>query len=350
MEQVKDSPGLLELLPHPGFLVQENIIVRVNASAAAMQVTVGTPIGELLDGCREDYEGFSGGCLYLTLSLSGALLGACALRMEAGDVFLLDSGQEDAVLQSLALASRQLRLPLSNIMISAESLFSQLPESPEAQEAAARLNRGLYQLLRLVGNMSDADSGLTRRETLSIGGVFDEIFEKAGTLCQQAGFHLEYSGLKEDIYAIADRQQLERAVYNLLSNAMKFSPAGSTITAWLTRRGRKLCLQIQDAGEGILPADLFHRYLRQNTLEDSRFGMGLGMVLVRACAASHGGTVLVNTPEGGGTRVTMTLTLRQNTDDILHSPTLRLEYTGGRDSALIELSQQLPWELYLPGK
>lgn len=350
MEQVKDSPGLLELLPHPGFLVQENIIVRVNASAAAMQVTVGTPIGELLDGCREDYEGFSGGCLYLTLSLSGALLGACALRMEAGDVFLLDSGQEDAVLQSLALASRQLRLPLSNIMISAESLFSQLPESPEAQEAAARLNRGLYQLLRLVGNMSDADSGLTRRETLSIGGVFDEIFEKAGTLCQQAGFHLEYSGLKEDIYAIADRQQLERAVYNLLSNAMKFSPAGSTITAWLTRRGRKLCLQIQDAGEGILPADLFHRYLRQNTLEDSRFGMGLGMVLVRACAASHGGTVLVNTPEGGGTRVTMTLTLRQNADDILHSPTLRLEYTGGRDSALIELSQQLPWELYLPGK
>lgn len=350
MEQMKDSPGLLELLPHPGFLVQENIIVRVNASAAAMQVTVGTPIGELLDGCREDYEGFSGGCLYLTLSLSGALLGACALRMEAGDVFLLDSGQEDAVLQSLALASRQLRLPLSNIMISAESLFSQLPESPEAQEAAARLNRGLYQLLRLVGNMSDADSGLTRRETLSIGGVFDEIFEKAGTLCQQAGFHLEYSGLKEDIYAIADRQQLERAVYNLLSNAMKFSPAGSTITAWLTRRGRKLCLQIQDAGEGILPADLFHRYLRQNTLEDSRFGMGLGMVLVRACAASHGGTVLVNTPEGGGTRVTMTLTLRQNADDILHSPTLRLEYTGGRDSALIELSQQLPWELYLPGK
>ena len=139
MEQVKDSPGLLELLPHPGFLVQENIIVRVNASAAAMQVAVGTPIGELLDGCREDYEGFSGGCLYLTLSLSGALLGACALRMEAGDVFLLDSGQEDAVLQSLALASRQLRLPLSNILISAESLFSQLPESPEAQEAAARL-------------------------------------------------------------------------------------------------------------------------------------------------------------------------------------------------------------------
>lgn len=350
MEQMKDSPGLLELLPHPGFLVQENIIVRVNASAAAMQVTVGTPIGELLDGCREDYEGFSGGCLYLTLSLSGALLGACALRMEAGDVFLLDSGQEDAVLQSLALASRQLRLPLSNIMISAESLFSQLPESPEAQEAAARLNRGLYQLLRLVGNMSDADSGLTRRETLSIGGVFDEIFEKAGTLCQQAGFHLEYSGLKEDIYAIADRQQLERAVYNLLSNAMKFSPAGSTITAWLTRRGRKLCLQIQDAGEVILPADLFHRYLRQNTLEDSRFGIGLGMVLVRACAASHGGTVLVNTPEGGGTRVTMTLTLRQNADDILHSPTLRLEYTGGRDSALVELSQLLPWELYLPGK
>ena len=86
MEQMKDSPGLLELLPHPGFLVQENIIVRVNAPAAAMQISVGTPIGELLDACREDYEGFSGGCLYLTLSLSGVPVGAGAIRTEAGDV------------------------------------------------------------------------------------------------------------------------------------------------------------------------------------------------------------------------------------------------------------------------
>ena len=350
MEQMKDSPGLLDLLSQPGFLVQENTIVRVNAPAAAMQVAVGTPIADLFDSCGEDYGAFSGGCLYLTLSLSGLATGACVLRMEEGDVFLLDGGREDAVLQSLALASRQLRLPLSNVIASAESLFSQLPENPEAREAAARLNRGLYQLLRLVGNLSDADGGLTRQETLSMGGVFDEIFEKAGTLCQQAGFHLDYSGLKEDIYAIADRQQLERAVYNLLSNAMKFSPAGSTITARLTRHGCRLYLQIQDSGESPRPADLFHRYLRQNTLEDSRFGMGLGMVLVRACAAGHGGTVLIDTPEGGGTRVTMTLTLRQNADDILHSPTLRLEYTGGRDSALVELSQQLPWELYLPGK
>ena len=350
MEQMKDSPGLLELLPHPGFLVQENIILRVNAPAAAMQIAVGTPIEELLVGCREDYEAFSGGCLYLSLSLSGIPVGACALRMEEGDVFLLEDGQENAVLESLALASRQLRLPLSNIMVSAESLFSQLPESPEARETAARLNRGLYQLLRLVGNMSDAEGGFSRQETLPIKGTFDEIFEKAGALCQQAGFHLEYSGLKEDIYAIADRQQLERAVYNLLSNAMKFSPAGSTITARLTHHGRKLYLQIQDSGEGALPTDLFHRYLRPNALEDSRFGIGLGMVLVRACAANHGGTVLIDSPESGGTRVTMTLTLRQNTDSILHSPTLRLEYTGGRDSALVELSQQLPWELYTPEK
>lgn len=350
MEQRKDSPGLLDLLPHPGFLVQENTIVRVNAPAAAMQIAVGTPISELLAACLEDYRSFSGGCLYLTLSLSGISVGACALRMEDGDVFLLEDEQENAVLRSMALASRQLRLPLSNVMVSAESLFAHLPENPEAREAAARLNRGLYQLLRLVGNMSDADSGLTRQETLSIGGVFDEIFEKAGVLCQQAGFCLDYSGLKEDLFAMADRQQLERAVYNLLSNAMKFAPRGSTITAQITRRDNRLYLQIQDSGESPRPADLFHRYLRQSTLEDSRFGIGLGMVLVRACAASHGGTVLIDTPETGGTRVTLTMTLRQNPDTVLHSPTLRVDYTGGRDSALIELSQQLPWELYLPGK
>lgn len=348
MEQMKDSPGLLELLPRPGFLVKENTIVQVNAPAAAMQISVGTPIGELLDACREDYEGFSGGCLYLTLSLSGIPMGACAIRTDAGDAFLLEDARENSVLESLALASRQLRLPLSNVMASAETLFSRLPESSEVRETAARLNRGLYQLLRLVGNMSDADSSLSRQETISIGGTFDEIFEKAAALCLQAGYCIAYSGLKEELYAMADRQQLERAVYNLLSNAMKFSPPGSTITARVTRQGCRLYLQICDPGESPEPADLFHRYLRQNTLEDSRFGIGLGMVLVRACAAGHGGTVLIDTPEGGGTRVTLTMTLRQNTDNVLHSPMLRLEYTGGRDSALVELSQQLPWELYLP--
>ena len=112
-----------------------------------------------------------------------------------------------------------------------------------------------------------------------------------------------------------------------------------------------LQLQIQDSGSGIaqqIRSSLFHRYLRQPGIEDSRWGLGLGMVLIRSAAANHGGTVLIDSPSGTGTRVTMTLSIRQPQEATLRSPILRVDYAGERDHALIELSDCLPAQLYEP--
>jgi len=70
------------------------------------------------------------------------------------------------------------------------------------------------------------------------------------------------------------------------------------------------------------------------------------MVLIRNAAAAHGGTVLIDQPEGSGTRVTMTLAVRQNTGTQLRSPVLRVDYAGERDHCLLELSETLPAHLY----
>jgi len=61
---------------------------------------------------------------------------------------------------------------------------------------------------------------------------------------------------------------------------------------------------------------------------------------------NHGGTVLIDHPRGKGTRVTLTLALRQNTEGSLRSPALRVDYAGERDHGLIELADCLPAELY----
>ena len=175
--------------------------------------------------------------------------------------------------------------------------------------------------------------------------LFAEIFEKAGAMVEQTGVTVTYRGLSETVYSLADRDQLERAVLNVLSNALKFTPKGGSVTASLTRRGRTLRLSIRDSGSGIAEtvlANLFSRYLRQPGIEDSRWGIGLGMVLIRTAAASHGGTVLVDQPEGEGTRITLTLAIRQNTDGLLRSPAMRVDYTGGWDHCLTELSDCLP--------
>ena len=114
-----------------------------------------------------------------------------------------------------------------------------------------------------------------------------------------------------------------------------------------------LRLSICDRGSGIsqnLLGSVFSRYLRQPCIEDSRYGLGLGMVLVRSAAANHGGAVLIDQPEGCGTRVTMTMAIRQNTAGVLRSPVIRVDYAGEQDHALIELSDCLPASLYEKGK
>jgi K+-sensing histidine kinase KdpD len=131
---------------------------------------------------------------------------------------------------------------------------------------------------------------------------------------------------------------------------LKFTPSGGTVTATLTRRGSKLYLSIQDSGSGIaehLRRTAHSRFLREPSLEDSRFGIGLGMVLIRSTAALHGGTLLIDQPDSGGTRVTMSLQIRQSKNTILRDTNmLRIDYAGERDHGLLELSDVLPAELY----
>ena len=110
-----------------------------------------------------------------------------------------------------------------------------------------------------------------------------------------------------------------------------------------------LRFSIRDNGPGFaqnLLGSVYNRYLRQPCIEEGRNGLGLGMVLVRSAAASHGGAVLIDQPDSGGARVTMTMAIRQNTSGTLRSPVPRVDYAGEQDHALVELSDCLPAELY----
>lgn len=351
MNERNDITGMLDLLTLPGFCVQNNIITALNSAAEGLLLSTGTDVSGLLMTGKQEYAAFTGGCLYLTLSIGGAPFGAAVTKADGFDIFVLEQDQDQAELQSMALAARELREPLTNVMVAADRLFPMAAhdQNPALQEQMARLNRGLYQMLRILGNMSDACGRPTRMETRDIAADIAEIMEKSAALVQHAGITLTYSGLPEPLLMLADREQLERALLNMLSNAMKFTPVGGTVEVQLARRDTTLCLSVSDSGSKIADSilkNLFRRYLRQPTIEDSRFGIGLGMVLIRNAASSHGGTVLVDQPAGGGTRVTMTLAIRHNTATQLRTPMLQVDYTGERDHELLEFSESLPAWLY----
>lgn len=355
MEQRNDAMGMLDLMVSPGFCVKDKIIVKVNAQAKSHLIEEGTCISDLLLTGSEEYAAFEGGCLYLTLQLSGQPWGASVTRMDEFDVFLLEQEDDQTELQAMALAARELREPLANVMTTADRLFPlmALQDDPDTREQVARLNRGLFQMLRVIGNMSDASrysaSLRGHQETQEICQLLQEILGKAEALVAHTGISLTFRNHPESVFCLVDSERLERAVMNILSNAIKFTPKGGTIEAALTKRGRKLYLTVCDSGDGIaseLRSSIFHRYLRQPGIEDGRFGIGLGMVLIRSTAAQHGGTVLIDQPEGKGIRITMTIAIRENTETMVKSNVFRVDYAGERDHCLIELSDCLPATLY----
>ena len=154
MEQNKQH--LLEMIDRPAFVVKDGIITEYNQMAKNRQIPIGKPIAELLPEECDAYQHFHSGVLYLTLQLGWIRCGATVIRQEDGDIFLMDRDADQAQLQALALAAQQLRMPLSNVMTVADCLFPELQDKSQ-REKASQMSKALFQLMRLISNMADAE-------------------------------------------------------------------------------------------------------------------------------------------------------------------------------------------------
>lgn len=354
MHQFDSAKQMLDLLTYPAFAVTDGKISYCNEQACALFLLPGTDIFSILATGDEEYADFREGHLYLTVMLGNSARDATVVCVDGVHLFLLSDGNISGQLQAVALAAQQMRMPLSDIVATSNMLFpnSKLQDNPTAQLQMAQFSRSLHQLIRLVGNMSDAaryaQEPSANMVTIEATSLFAEVAEKAATLLAQAEVTLHYEGPSVPVYLLGDAERIERSVYNLISNAVKFSPKGSTLRAILTRKKDLLLFTLSDPGEQLaqqVQSNLFNRFMRQPCLGDSRFGLGLGLNIVHNTATAHGGTVLLESPISGGVRITMTLKIRQNDAPIVRNP-YYLDYAGGHDHGLLELSDVLPASAY----
>ncbi len=333
---------LLAMLESPAFFVKDGIVLQANRAAEQRLITPGLSIEPLLGPSADVYHAFQDGCLYLTLQMIGGQCGATVTKADGFDLFRLASdGQFD---QILALAAQQLRKPL-------QSLFVEADANPQNKA----LQQSLYQLHHIITNMADFpryhNRGDLHLECTELTSFIFEIVEKSSSLLSQAGIRLHFAALPECIFVNIDREMFERAIFNLISNAAKFSPSKASIDIKLTRSSSTVYFSIHNPGEAIAPAvlkNIFTSYLRYPGIEDGRRGLGLGMALVQIASASHGGAVLIDTPEAGGTRVTLTIPLNFQDELELRSPIMlpSCDYASGKDHGLLELCEVLPSKLY----
>lgn len=355
MERQNTAPAMLALLPHPSFCAEKGIVVHVNDSARQLQITPGIQVMDILQTGKKEYTQFTEGCLYLTIMLSGCQFCAQVTKVNEFDVFTLEQENCRTHLQPLALAAMELRRPLAGIMTVVDTLLPSIEQAADERTAhqLAQLNRSLYQLQRMIGNMSDAGRLSANQsaylETRDICSILRELAQNVENLAETHEIIFSYSLPEQRIYCPLDTQLLERAVLNLISNAFKFTPSGGHVDLKLTRQNNHLYLSVTNNGEVPLEnlSKAFTRYLRSPAIEDSRNGIGLGMVMVRTAATAHRGTVLIEQPDSNSVRVTMSISMA-NTENVLRSNIQRVDYAGEHPHLLVELSDCLNAEFYKP--
>ena len=247
----------------------------------------------------------------------------------------------------------QLRGALSNLYLAAAQLAppAAREQDPALDAKAALLDQSYYRLLRMVTSLSSA-AYLTQEGPLpvkdrDIVALVGQVCGQAGDLAELLDLRLRFVCARERYVCAVCADALEQLLYQLLSNAMKFTPAGGTITVELHVRKGQILLTVADTGCGIseeLLPTLFDRYLHSDRMDPPAHGLGLGLPLCRRIAEGHGGTLMAESQPGKGSRFILSLPDRQVGCEVSD---ISLDYTGGFNPTLLALADALPVEAFL---
>lgn len=216
--------------------------------------------------------------------------------------------------EMISAVSHEMRTPLTAMLGFTEFLMSNDVDKVKLLEILDTIHRETERLNELIGNFLDMQR--MKGDPVSISAeplVVDEILAQGARLYnvnkENSRVIIETAGSLPQI--TGDREKLHQVMLNLISNACKYSPQGSTITIGAKGLNGKVGFYVQDEGIGI-PAELrekvFERFYRVDN-SDSRMvgGTGLGLALVKDIIKAHGGDIWIESNIPSGTRVVFTL-------------------------------------------
>lgn len=208
-------------------------------------------------------------------------------------------------------ASHELRSPLTAMRGEIEVALRREREAAEYRQV---LESSLEEVDRL-SEMAEDLLALTRADTgvmeprlrrLDLADAVSRVVGRMGARAEGKGVAIRFES-DGDATGLFDRDQVERLVWNLVDNAVKFTPPGGSVDVAVEAEGDDVVLRVEDTGPGIPPDDLeriFERFYRSDPARshaDATAGTGLGLAIVRAVTEAHGGAVRAANRPGGGT-------------------------------------------------
>ena len=231
--------------------------------------------------------------------------------------------QEASRLKSefLANMSHELRTPLNAIIGFSEILHDKkvAPTSPEHDEYLSDVltsARHLLQLINDILDLSKIEAGKLQffPETVDISLLVAEILGVLRSSTAEKRIQVESHVDSELTDVVADRARFKQVLYNYVSNALKFTPAGGRVTVRVLATGATFRLEVVDTGIGIAPQDVSRLFTAFEQLDSGtrkrHAGTGLGLALVKRLVEAQGGAVGVTSALGAGATFFATLPRR----------------------------------------
>ncbi len=220
----------------------------------------------------------------------------------------------------LATVSHELRTPLNAILGWTQLLQRKKLAGAAAERALETIERNARTQNRLIEDLLDVSQVITgnmrlEAKPITLTTVIEQALEVVRPTAVTKGIHLTVRIECADL-VLGDAHRLQQVLWNLLANAIKFTPEGGQVSVMLYKEHTQAVLAVQDSGQGITPEFLpqvFERFRQADSTSTRQYGgLGLGLAIVRHLVELHGGTVEVASPGLGlGTTFRVKLPLHE---------------------------------------
>lgn len=213
--------------------------------------------------------------------------------------------------------SHDLKAPIASIRGYLETLQIKGSEMPAAQRdsflaSALLANERILKMVDDIFELAKLDQPEVRLccESFSLPELVQDVCQKLQHEAERAGVRFRYDWGADNLYVTGDIALIERALVNLIGNAIKYSDSGSVVETRVGQRGHATCVSIMNGGEPIGPseiANIFLPFYRGRQAERKAVGSGLGLTIAKRIADLHGGSLAATSDAVAGTRFTLTL-------------------------------------------
>jgi len=215
--------------------------------------------------------------------------------------------------QAIHWAAHEMRTPLTAIQGSSEILTRYNLPDAKRNELSGMINSESKRLARIIQTFLDVERLAEgqmelKREPFEAAGMVDACIQRVMPLAERKQIRMTIEGAADGVL-VGDRELMEYAFYNLLTNAVKYSPPGTQIRVFSERNAGELRLAVEDQGIGMDSKEvqsIFKKFYRTKGAEASgEVGTGIGLSIVEQIVARHGGRIDVSSQPGKGSCFTI---------------------------------------------